>query len=317
MATRTKVIEDLKVQKSRSDMSLWQMLKLYGIKRSTYYGWFNQVEGEKRERRHSRSPLSEEVQAVIDFRSHHPDIGYRKLTWLMNDANVAFLHESTVYQILSKHDLLNGWHRADSGDTQKEYRHKPSSVHEHWHTDIAYIKVAGVFYFLIMVLDGFSRYVLDWELMTDMLGRSVEDFILRVKEKYPNAQPKLIHDNGSQFISNDFKKLVTQLKIQQVRTRRNHPETNGKAERWNGLVKQEAIRPRCPVSYQEAWQVLDEYVDLYNNRRLHAGIKFLRPADVFLGRAVGILARRKENLATARAVRLEANKRREISNFNA
>jgi putative transposase len=311
------VIEDLKIQKSRTALTLWQLLKLYEIKRSTYYGWFNEVERDKRERRHCRSPLAAEVEAVVKFRGFHREVGYRKLTWLMNDEEVAFLPESTVYQILLKHNLLNGWNQSQNDGTAKEYRHKPTRVHEHWHTDIAYIKVRGVFYFLIMVLDGFSRYVLDWELMPDMLGRSVEDFIQRVKDKYPNATPKLIHDNGSQFISNDFKKLVTELKIQQVFTRRNHPQTNGKAERWNGLVKQEAIRPACPESFQEAWTVIGEYVDLYNNRRLHAGIKFLRPADMFYGRADAILSQRKERIASARAFRLATNNRRELSNFDA
>jgi len=311
------VIDDLAIQKARSGLTLWRLLKLYGIKRSTYYGWFNEVERDKRERQHCRSPLPEEVKAVLEFRALHRDIGYRKLTWLMNDAGVAFLAESTVYQILLKHNLLNGWNRSANDDTAKEYRHKPSRVHEHWHTDIAYIKVRGIFYFLIMVLDGYSRYVLDWELMPDMLGRTVEDFIQRVKDKYPHAKPKLIHDNGSQFISTDFKKLVTQLEIQQVFTRRNHPQTNGKAERWNGLVKQEAIRPACPESYQEACTVIGDYVDMYNNRRLHAGIKFLRPADMFFGRAAAILSQRKERIATARAVRLATNRSTEVSNFGA
>ncbi|MGC8901703.1 MAG: hypothetical protein ACP5OF_09635 [bacterium] len=59
--------------------------------------------------------------------------------------------------------------------------------------------------------------------MTDMLSSSVQLFIQKVKEKYPDARPMLIHDNGSQFISNDFKGLITRLQIHQVFTRRNHP----------------------------------------------------------------------------------------------
>jgi transposase InsO family protein len=70
-------------------------------------------------------------------------------------------------------------------------------VHQHWHVDIAYVKVSGIFYFLPMLLDGYSRYVLDWELMTDMLSTSVQEFIQRAREKYPNSSPMLIHDNGS------------------------------------------------------------------------------------------------------------------------
>jgi putative transposase len=78
-----------------------------------------------------------------------------------------------------------------------------------------------------MMLDDFSRNLLDWELMPDMLGSSVEIFVARVKEKYPHAKPMLIHDNGSQFISLDFKSMCARIDIRQVRSRRNHPETNG------------------------------------------------------------------------------------------
>ena len=117
----------------------------------------------------------------------------------------------------------------------------------------------------------------------------------------------LIHDNGSQFISRDFKMLVSKLQIQQVFTRRNHPQTNGKIERMNGTVKQEAIRAACPSSYQEAWQVIDEFVHYYNHRRLHAGINYLRPVDMFEGRDQQILQQRKTRLEHSRLARAAAN----------
>jgi transposase InsO family protein len=158
-----------------------------------------------------------------------------------------------------------------------------------------------------MVLDGHSRFLLGWDLMTDMLGKSVEDFIQRVKEKYPFAKPKLIHDNGAQFISHDFKRLITTLGMQQIRTRRNHPQTNGKIERMNGTVKNEAIRPNCPTDYQEAWEILNTYAYTYNYQRLHAGIKFMRPADVFFNREQTITKERKDKLSFARKVRMESN----------
>lgn len=83
----------------------------------------------------------------------------------MVDENIACLSESAVYNILSEHKILNGWQPTPDVPAEKEYRHKPKYPHHHWHTDIAYIKVQGVFYFLIMMLDGYSRFALDWELM--------------------------------------------------------------------------------------------------------------------------------------------------------
>lgn len=230
----------------------------------------------------------------------------------MIDEGVCALSETTVYKILQAHNMLSGWSRANQDPAEKEYRFKPKFPHHHWHTDIAYIKIQGVFYFLIMMLDGYSRYLLDWELMPDMLGSSVEDFVQRVKEKYPFAKPKLINDNGSQFISHDFKRLLQRLEIQQVFTKRNHPQTNGKIERLNGTVKQEAIRPNSPQTYQEALEILNNYSYHYNSQRLHAGILYLRPADMFFGRRDEILTQRADRLKMAKEKRKYLNQQRRI-----
>jgi transposase InsO family protein len=140
------------------------------------------------------------------------------------------------------------------------------------------------------------------------LGSSVETFIQKVKEKYPHVKPKLIHDNGSQFISLEFIRLVQTLEIQQIRTRRNHPQTNGKIERMNGTTKNEAIRPSAPGSYQEAIEILKNWEFQYNYQRLHAGISYLRPADMFFGRGKQILSERELKLETARSNRKQKNR---------
>lgn len=303
---RERIRADVELQHERTGLAVARLLSMYGLSRSTFYGWSVQIPTPSR-RYNAASVLPEEEAAVVKFRQHHRDTGYRKFTWLMNDAGVAALSESAVYAVLSKHDLLGPW-SARQSDAADEYRHKPSQVHEHWHTDIAYVKAAGVFYFLIMVLDGYSRFVLGWEFMTDMTSRSVEDFIQVVKERYPEAKPKLIHDNGSAFVSRDFKSLVSRLGITSVHTRRNHPETNGKAERWVGVVRQEALRVSPPSSFADAERVIGEFVDFYNQRRLHAGIRFLRPVDLFEGRGEEILTQRKARLEFARAARVVKNK---------
>jgi transposase InsO family protein len=288
-----------------------RILDLFSLSHSTFFGWFdesgNLVPPKDRKPSNPKAVLKSEIEAVIKYRLLHKDVGYRKLTWMMIDENICCLTESATYEILKKHNMLYGWNSIPGEPAKKEYTEKPKHVHDHWHTDIAYIKIAGVFYFLIMVLDGHSRFLLGWDLMTDMMGKSVEDFIQRVKEKYPFAKPKLIHDNGGQFISHDFKRLITTLDMQQIRTRRNHPQTNGKIERMNGTVKNEAIRPNCPTDYQEAWEILNAYCYTYNYQRLHAGIKFMRPADLFFNREKSVGKERKDKLNFAKKIRVETN----------
>jgi transposase InsO family protein len=310
-AARFELKDDLPKQITRTGHNIDFYLDLFGVHRSTYYGWFSDT-GEllppvTRKSANPRKVRDAEMKAIVEYRRAHMDVGYRKLTWMMVDENIAFLSESSVYQILSDHDLLSPWLRDVNDPAAKEYKHKPKYPHHHWHTDIAYIKINNVFYFLIMLLDGYSRFLLDWELMPDMLGSSVELFVQRAKEKYPFAKPMLIHDNGGQFVSRDFKLLASRIDITSVCTRRNHPQTNGKIERMNGTVKNEAIRPNCPTDYQDACEILNQYGYTYNYQRLHAGINYLRPADMFFGRGNQILTERDEKMKTARYKRQQQN----------
>jgi transposase InsO family protein len=138
---------------------------------------------------------------------------------------------------------------------------------------------------------------------------SVQDLFVRVRQKYPDCKPRLINDNGSCYISKDFKGLVSSLEIQQVFTRRNHPETNGKIERLNGTVRQEALRLHYPTSFADAEDIIGNFVHFYNNKRLHAGIKFTTPVDVFHGRQQQVLDSRKNKLEAARLARININKK--------
>lgn len=310
------LVNDIQVQAGRTGFTISRILKLYGIHKNSYYGWFDendQLKGYQQRQALPTHILAEEIARVVEYRKQHKDVGYRKLTWMMVDEGIAAMSESSVYNILAANNMLYGWNGTNAEDTQKEYKEKPLYVHHHWHTDIAYIKILDNYYFLIMVLDGYSRFLLGWELMTDMHSSTVQLFIQRVKENYPEARPMLINDNGSQFISNDFKRLLTRLQIRQVFTRRNHPQTNGKIERMNKTVKDEAIRAHRPVSYQDAIEVLKAYEYVYNYQRLHAGIHFLRPADMFFNRSEQILQARKEKLLRARMARIEQNKRRNFA----
>jgi len=253
--------------------------------------------------------LEEEKENVLLYRCSNDEnrsLGYRKLTWKMIDECIVFLSESSIYRILRDFKLLGKAFKENDG-ALKEYENKPLFVHHHWHTDLAYVKVSGAYYYLIFMLDGYSRYILDWELMTDMSKTSVDIFTQRIIDKYPNAEPMVIHDNGSQFISNDFKQILFENNCKDVPTRIRHPETNGKAERFVGLVREEALRPNSPAYYGEAVKVIGKYVDEYNNIRYHSGIGFLKPVDMFSGREHIIRAERKRKLSEARQERFRRN----------
>jgi putative transposase len=284
------------------------VLEKFGISKSEFYRW-QQEEKESPGLINPFQILEEEVAKVVAYRQSDEGVrslGYRKFTWKMVDDNIAYLTESSVYRVLRAFKLLGKAFKEKDG-ALKEYQNKPLYVNHHWHTDIAYVILGGIHYYLIFMLDGYSRYLLHWELMTDMAKSSVEIFIQNTLDKYPGVEPMIIHDNGSQFISHEFKQILFENNCKDIPTRLKHPETNGKAERFVGLIRTEALRLNSPSYYAEGKNVIKAFVHDYNNNRYHAGIKYLKPVDVFNSREHIILAERKEKLKAARERRYKIN----------
>ena len=134
---------------------------------------------------------------------------------------------------------------------------QPLQPHQHWHVDISYVNLAGTFYFLCTLLDGYSRYIVHWELRPGMQEPDVETVIQRGLEKFPDASPRMISDNGPQFIARDFKEFIRLAVITHVRTSLYYPQSNGKLEHWHGTLKSESFRLAAPTNVEEAGRVND------------------------------------------------------------
>jgi len=125
---------------------------------------------------------------------------------------------------------------------------QPLKPHDHWHIDISYINLSGTFYYFCSVLDGCSRAILSWDLKPAMKEADVEIVIEKAKEAHPNEHPRIISDNGPQFIANDFKEFIRISEMTHVRTSPYYPQSNGKIERMHKTLKQTCIRP---VNYED------------------------------------------------------------------
>jgi putative transposase len=178
-----------------------------------------------------------------------------------------------------------------------------TGLHEHWHIDVSYINISGTFYYLCSVLDGYSRFLVHWELRASMTESDIEIVLQRAREKYPDARPRIISDNGPQFLARDFKEFIRIAGMTQVRTSPYYPQSNGKLERWHKSLKSECIRPGTPLSQQDAERMIQQYVDHYNNVRLHSAIGFVTPQDMLAGRQKEIQAARDCKLEEARQQR--------------
>jgi transposase InsO family protein len=235
---------------------------------------------------------------IIDYRLQHPDEGYRRLTYMMLDADVVAVSSSSVYRVLKCAGLMASASQKPS--KKGKGFDQPTRPHQHWHIDITYINICGTFYYLCALLDGYSRYIVHWEIREQMTESDVEIIIQRARERFPGVYPRIISDNGPQFIAREFKVFVKLCGMTHVRTSPFYPQSNGKLERWNGSLKRECIRPKTPTSLAEAQCVVAEFVNHYNLVRLHSAIGYVAPADKLNGRHVQIFQDRKRKLAQAR-----------------
>jgi len=132
---------------------------------------------------------------------------------------------------------------------------------------------------------------------------SLEIILERAKEAFPEARPRIISDNGPQFIAKDFKEFIRISGMTHVRTSPYYPQSNGKVERWHGSLKSECIRPGTPLSLDDARRLVAGYVEHYNEVRLHSAIGFVTPSTMLQGRAPQIFAERDRKLEAAREQR--------------
>jgi len=220
---------------------------------------------------------------------------------MMLDADVVAVSASSVYRVLSAAGLLRRWNRRPSKKGQGF--HQPTGPHRHWHIDISHVNIAGTFYFLCSILDGYSRFIVHWEIRPKMEEIDVEAIVQRAREKFPGETPRIISDNGPQFIAKDFKQYIRICGMTHVRTSPYYPQSNGKLERYHRTIKSECIRPGTPLSLEDARRMVSQFVTNYNEVRLHSALGYIAPQDKLLGREQDIFDRRDRKLEEARQER--------------
>jgi len=217
---------------------------------------------------------------------------------MMLDRDIVAVSPASTWRVLSKAGLLDKWNKKVSKKGTGFVQ--PLRPHEHWHIDISYLNICGTFYYLCSVLDGCSRFIVHWEIREQMLETDIEIIIQRAKEKFPDARPRIISDNGPQFIAKDFKEFIRLSGMTHVRTSPYYPQSNGKLERYHKTIKGECIRVKTPLSLDDAKRLVAEYVEHYNTVRLHSSIGFIAPVEKLTGRENEIFKERDRKLEEAR-----------------
>ena len=298
---RDAIVDFVGYYSSLTGLAVTRLIDLIGIGRDRFYLWRRRY---GRDNYHN-APIPRdfwledwERQAIIAFHFDHPLEGYRRLTYMMLDADVVAVSPSSTYRVLKQADLIDPSNNKESkkGTGFKQ----PSGPHKHWHVDVSYLNICGTFYYFCGLIDGFSRYIVHWEIREAMTEADIEIIIQRAREKFPKAHPRIISDNGPQFIAKDFKTFIRLCGMTHVRTSPFYPQSNGKIERFNQSLKRECVRPKTPVSVDDARNVVGSYVAHYNEERLHSAIGYIAPRDKLEGRAKAIFDERKRKLHQAR-----------------
>jgi transposase InsO family protein len=298
---RDQLVDFVRSWSDKTDIPVASFLPWIGIGTSKFHDWkarFGKVNEHNAWVPRDHWLTDDEKERLCAFARQTPHEGYRRLTFMMLDADVVACSPASTYRVLKRAGLLAG--QTPTATKKGTGFVQPVQPHEHWHTDISYLNIAGTFYFLCAILDGCSRFIAHWEIREKMEESDVQTIIQRAREAYPGVTPRIITDNGPQFIAKDFKEFIRICGMTHVKTSPYYPQSNGKIERWHKTLKGDCIRVKVPLSLDDARRIVSDYVAYYNNVRLHSAIGYITPKDRLEGRHQHIASERDRKLAEAR-----------------
>lgn len=286
------------------------VLQDLGLPPATYQRWCQRAQAEQLmdqivvPQRDAVPPMPGEVQAVYDYAQQHLGLGYKRLAYSLMLENKAFLYPWMVHEILAQADLLGR-----RPPPPELLCRPPEATHpdQRWHTDLMLWWFSGQWFWLIDVLDAYSRYLVACEVLITATASDVVSAgqraidTLRSRERLA-GEPEIVHDGGPQFIGHEWAQFVKAVGMTDVRTHPYHPQSNGKDERVHRTLRAEVPIDETATLY-EARAAIATYRTYYNDGRPHSALHYLCPRDYYRGNPVACLQERKEKLQAASAAR--------------
>jgi transposase InsO family protein len=311
-----RIHEEVALTRRRSGWPARRTLGALGVSRSSYHRWL-------RERAWARASLEPpqpvsihealpaEKLAVLDYARAHAALRHRELAWRMVDEDIVCLSPSTVYRVLKEANLVCAWRRRQK--RSREEAEKTQRPDERWASDLMHVKVGRRTFYLVAFMDEYSRMIVHHELLWSMDGPTVSlaaqaalETLERGADGQPLRKPQIRSDNGSGYISHEFRCVLGQWGLTHHRIRPHCPEENGLMERANRTLR-EALEGEELTDLFQAREVIERIVRWYNAERLHSALGWLRPVDYYRGDPQQLHQARRNKLQTARHVRRETN----------
>jgi transposase InsO family protein len=286
------------VQVESQSMGKRQMLAELGVPKSTYYRWRRGQPDPGNKRRPWNRITPDEDRRILATAREFPELSSRQLSAWITDNEGFAASESTVYRILRREGLVK--RQETQLSAANEYHTKTTRPHQMWATDASYFRVVGWgYYYLVTVMDDYSRFILAWKLQKDMSANSLIEVVqeavdtIGMTDVPVEDRTKLLSDNGAGYVSRAFRDYLRLVGIGHILAAPFHPQTNGKVERYQQSLKREVNQLPYELPSQLE-QAIADFVDYYNYRRYHKALGNVTPADVLYGRREQILERRKE-----------------------
>lgn len=268
-------VKYLVIYRHKAKYSISEMCRFFDVSRSGYYDYVKRMDIPAKD-----LPLAEKIKECQE--KVYNTYGYRRIYLWLERQGINH-NPKTILRIMRKYNLLSVIRR-------KKYRNYGQGIHKYpnllnrefnadrpnqkWVTDISYIHTKQGILYLSIIRDLYDNSIVSYKTGTEQNVNLVLNTIREAKKiEKVTGELHLHSDQGFQYTSNQYYRLTQSYNITPSMSRKGNPYDNALAENFFSILKTECIYRVKLETYDEARQIIDEYIYFYNNQRIQLKTK--------------------------------------------